>query len=173
MTSRSTTLVCLTICRYHRRTINLTPPSSPLLQHDYSPFMEIFQDGGRRTICRSSLLCISGLPRLGHRSSNHNSVITDLLYEMAMTVVRRRLSHVTYIQCLQLQTGLKSLKVSKTLNMIVNRPLPNHFEKLKLFPDVQSANRRGHSTETVVIKVYSDLVDAISNGKLHFEYVYS
>ena len=57
--------------------------------------------------------------------------------------------------------------------MIVKRPLTNYFEKVKLFPDVQSANRRGHSTETVVIKVYSDLVDAISNGKLHFESIYS
>ena len=144
MTSRSTTLFCLTTYRYHGRTINLTPPSPSLLQLDNSPFMEIFQDGGRRTVSRPSLLCISDLPRLGHRSSNHNSVITDLLDEMAMTVIRRRLSHVTYIQCLQLQTGLNSPKVSKTLNMIVKRPLTNLFEKCKLFPDVQSSNRRGH-----------------------------
>ena len=45
------------------------PPPLPLLQHDYSPFKEIFQDEGRRTICRlkSSL---PGLPSLGHRSSH-------------------------------------------------------------------------------------------------------
>ena len=133
ITSRSTTLVCRTTCRYHRRTINLTPPSPPLLQHDYSPFMEIFQDRGRRTIGRSSLLCISGLLRLVHRSSNHNSVIADLLYEMAMTVIRRRLPHVTYIQCLQLQIGLKSSKISKTLNMIVNRPLTTTLRNLSYF----------------------------------------
>ena len=37
----------------------------------------------------------------------------------------------------------------------------SHLEELKLFPDFQSAYRRGHSTETAV----SDLIDAISNGK--------
>ena len=31
--------------------------------------------------------------------------------------------------------------------------------------DVQSAYRRGHSTETAVLKVYSDIIDAIFSGK--------
>ena len=40
-----------------------------------------------------------------------------------------------------------------------------HLEQNKLLPDVQSAYCHGHSTETAVLKVYSDIIDAIFNGK--------
>ena len=56
--------------------------------------------------------------------------------------------------------------LSKILERIVHRQLIGHLEEFKLLPDVQSAYRRGHSTETAVLKVYSNLIDAISNGKL-------
>ena len=35
-----------------------------------------------------------------------------------------------------------------------------------LLPDVQSASRKEFSTETVILKVYSVIIDAISNGKI-------
>ena len=41
----------------------------------------------------------------------------------------------------------------------------SHLEEFKLLPDFQSAYRRGHSIETAVLKVYSDLINAISNEK--------
>ena len=56
--------------------------------------------------------------------------------------------------------------LSKILESIVYRQLIGHLEEFKLLPDVQSAYRHGHSIETAVLKVYSDLIDAISNGKL-------
>ena len=55
--------------------------------------------------------------------------------------------------------------LSKILERIVHRQVISHLEELKLLPDFQSAYIRGHSTETAVLKVYSDLIDAISNGK--------
>ena len=55
--------------------------------------------------------------------------------------------------------------LSKILERMVHRQVISHLEEFKLLPDFQSAYRRGHSTETAVLKVYSDLIDAISNGK--------
>ena len=54
---------------------------------------------------------------------------------------------------------------SKLLERIANRQLITHLEQHKLLPDIQSTYRRGHSTETADLKVYSDIIDAISNGK--------
>ena len=55
--------------------------------------------------------------------------------------------------------------LSKILERIINCQLVSHLEEFRLLPEVQSAYRRGHSTETAILKVFSDLVDAISNGK--------
>ena len=55
--------------------------------------------------------------------------------------------------------------LSKILERIINCLLVSHLEGFRLLPKVQSAYRRGHSTETAVLKDFSDLVDAISNGK--------
>ena len=44
--------------------------------------------------------------------------------------------------------------VSKILERIVNSQLIHHLEEHRLLPEVQSAYRRGHSTETAVLKVY-------------------
>ena len=56
--------------------------------------------------------------------------------------------------------------VSKIQERIVNSQLIRHLEEHRLLPEVQSAYRRGHSTKTAVLKVYSDLIDSISNGRL-------
>ena len=52
------------------------------------------------------------------------------------------------------------------MERIVNSQLIRHLEEHKLLPEVQSAYRRGHSTETAVLKVYSDLIAPIFNGRL-------
>ena len=49
---------------------------------------------------------------------------------------------------------------------IVNSQLIRHLEEHGLLPEVQSAYRLGHSTKTAVLRVYSDLIDSISNGRL-------
>ena len=55
--------------------------------------------------------------------------------------------------------------LSKILERIVHRQVISHLEVFKLLQNFQAAYRRGHSTETAVLKVYSDLINAISNGK--------
>ena len=57
------------------------------------------------------------------------------------------------------------LHLLKILERIVHRQVISHLEEFKLLPDFQSAYCLGHSTETAVLKVYSDLIDATSNGK--------
>ena len=56
--------------------------------------------------------------------------------------------------------------LSKILERIVHRLLIGHLEEFKLLPDVQLAYCRGNSTETAVLKVYSDFINTILNGKL-------
>ena len=55
--------------------------------------------------------------------------------------------------------------LSKMLERIINCQLVSHLEEFRLLSEVQSVYRRGHSTETAVLKVFSNLVDAISNEK--------
>ena len=55
--------------------------------------------------------------------------------------------------------------LSKILERIVHRQAISYLEEFKLLPDFLSAYRRGHSTETAVLNVYSDLIGAISTEK--------
>ena len=56
--------------------------------------------------------------------------------------------------------------LSKVLDRIVHRQLTNHLNRHNVLPDVQSAYRKRFSTETAVLKVYSDIIDAMSNEKM-------
>ena len=58
--------------------------------------------------------------------------------------------------------------LSKVLERIVHRQLTNHLNRHNLLPDVQIAYRKRFSTKTAVLKVYSDIIDAISNEKIFF-----
>ena len=51
--------------------------------------------------------------------------------------------------------------VSKLMERVVLRQLINYLQSNSLLPEIQSAYRRGHSAETAVLRVHSDLVDAI------------
>ena len=55
---------------------------------------------------------------------------------------------------------------SKVLERIVNRQIVGYLNDFHLFPDVQSAYRRGHLTETALLKVFSDIIDGIADGKI-------
>ena len=56
--------------------------------------------------------------------------------------------------------------LSKVLERIVNRKIVGYLNHFHLFPDVQSAYRRSDSTETAVLKVFSNIIDGIADGKI-------
>ena len=50
--------------------------------------------------------------------------------------------------------------ISKVIERIVANQLKAHLADNDLMPSVQSAHRQRHSTETAVLKVISDIIDA-------------
>ena len=56
--------------------------------------------------------------------------------------------------------------LSKVLERLVARQLLSHLDEFKLLPDLQSAYRAHHSTETAVLKVLSDILTDVDNGDL-------
>ena len=57
--------------------------------------------------------------------------------------------------------------LSKVLERIANHQLKAYLEIHNLLPGYQSAYMKMHSTEMAVLKVFSDLVDAIEKGEFH------
>ena len=55
--------------------------------------------------------------------------------------------------------------LSKWLERVVHRQLAGYLDSNKLLTEFQSAYRHGHSTETAVLKVFWDIVDAIGHGQ--------
>ena len=53
---------------------------------------------------------------------------------------------------------------SKLLERIVARQLKCYLQSFDLLPSLQSGFQPGHSTETVVLRVMSDLLEAVDNG---------
>jgi len=58
--------------------------------------------------------------------------------------------------------------LSKLTERVVCRQLTGYLTEFGLMPHMQSAYRRGHSTETALLKVYNDLVSAADNGHVSF-----
>lgn len=56
--------------------------------------------------------------------------------------------------------------LSKLLERIVNKQLVTYLTKCRLLPMNESANRKGHSTETAILKFYNDIINAIVNGQV-------
>ena len=57
------------------------------------------------------------------------------------------------------------LFLSKVLERVILRQLVAHLSSNGLLPKFQSAYRKGHSTETAVLKVFLDIVDDMDKGK--------
>ena len=55
--------------------------------------------------------------------------------------------------------------LSKVLKRIVHHQLIGQLVRNDLLPDFQSPYWKGHSTKTVVLKVFSDVVDSIEKGQ--------
>jgi len=56
--------------------------------------------------------------------------------------------------------------LSKVLERLVARQLIRHLSEWKLLPELQSAYRAYHSTETAVLRVVSDILEALDRGDL-------
>ena len=56
--------------------------------------------------------------------------------------------------------------LSKLLERLVARQLVNYLNAARLLPDLQSAYRAHHSTETAVTKVLSDILTALDTGDI-------
>jgi len=54
--------------------------------------------------------------------------------------------------------------LSKTLERLVARQLIAHLNLWKLMPELQSAYRANHSTETAVLSVLADILGALDRG---------
>ena len=58
--------------------------------------------------------------------------------------------------------------ISKILERIIYFRFVNHITANKLIDQFQSAYKPGHSTETALIRVVNDMLNALDNGNLSF-----
>ena len=56
--------------------------------------------------------------------------------------------------------------LSKVLERVIHNQNFAYLDENNLLSDVQSAYKRDHSTETVLLKLFSDLIDAMDSGQL-------
>ena len=56
--------------------------------------------------------------------------------------------------------------ISKVIERIVSERLKTYLSNTSLMPPLQSAYRAGHSTETALVKVISDVIDAADEQKV-------
>jgi len=56
--------------------------------------------------------------------------------------------------------------VSKVIERIVDEQMRAHLSERDLMPPVQSTYRQGHSTETALLKVIGDIIDAADNRQV-------
>jgi len=56
--------------------------------------------------------------------------------------------------------------ISKLIEKVVARRIEEHLEHNGLNDIYQSACRRGHSTETALLKVHSDIAEALDEGHM-------
>jgi len=104
-----------------------------------------------------SALCNMSLRTGVVPASFKTSVITPLIKKSS-----------TDVNTLQNYRPISNLSfVSKLLECLVSNQLQSHVDTHSLLPPNQSAYRHGHSTETALLKVYSDLISALDSSSDH------
>ena len=68
----------------------------------------------------------------------------------------------------QLSIKKKRYGWSKVIEIIVASQLTGYLQENKLFPDPQSAYRQGHSKETALLKIFSDILYAADSAQATF-----
>ena len=66
----------------------------------------------------------------------------------------------------KLWTSFHLTFLSKLLDRVVHQSTIDYLLNHKLLPEFQSAYRHGHSINSAVLKVLSDIIDAIDKGHL-------
>ena len=56
--------------------------------------------------------------------------------------------------------------ISKVIERLVGRQITDHLKRCELMPVLQLAYRSGHSTESCLLKVMSDIFDAADSGEI-------
>ena len=86
---------------------------------------------------------------------------------MTATAHIAAVTHVTHVSQMKNYRPVSNLPfLSKLLERIVQSRLQTFLDSNGLMPKTQSAYRQYHSTETVVTKVYSDMLMAADSGQV-------
>jgi len=105
------------------------------------------------------------------RSTPKTCLLDPLLTNVLLESVDILLPYICAMCNASLREGLlpatqKMTFISKVIERIVANQLKAHLADNDLMPSVQSAYRQGHSTETAVLKVISDIIDAADTQKV-------
>lgn len=102
------------------------------------------------------LMCSKSLREARLPVSQKHAIVTPILKKAGLDPDDpknyRPISNLTYM--------------SKVIERLVSSQLSKYLHVNSLLPVVQSAYRSGHSTETAVLKVFSDIYDALDSGKI-------
>ena len=104
------------------------------------------------------------LVELFNRSLLHGSVPTAFTASYITPLLKKPDLDPADVQSYRPISNLSVL--SKLLERLVDRQLLDHLSASKLLPDMQSACRAHHSTETAVVKVLTDILKALDGGDL-------
>ena len=106
-----------------------------------------------RHFCVGCLICLE-----------HGVVPTILKYAYITTLLKKADLDMADVKSYRLISNFSV--ISKLLERLVCRQLMQYLNNNHLLPDLQSAYRQHHSTETVVLRVLSHILLALDTGNL-------
>jgi len=104
------------------------------------------------------------LCRLFNLSLARGVVPTRFKYAYITPLLKKAVLDVADVKSYRLISNLSV--ISKLLERLVCQQLVQYLNNNRLLPDLQSACRHHHSTETAVLKVLSDILLALDTGNL-------
>ena len=136
-----------------RKLLIRSPPKSCLLDPLPTSILREFLDELLPFICT---MCNVSLQHGLLPESQKEAIVTPILkkHDLDPDDVKsyRPISNLTFI--------------SKVIERIVASQLTGYLQTNKLLPDHQSAYRQGHSTETALLKIFSDILDAADSAQV-------